>query len=457
MMFSVRSASITEIGNVRETNEDAILETGNIYAIADGMGGHKAGEVASNLALSVVKQYIEDNIGLFPGEKLVENAIAAANEAVHRKASSSSRYRDMGTTLTVIYREGSDAFLGHVGDSRAYLLRKERLSRLTEDHTFVGELLRDGQITEEEALVHPQKNIVTRALGIKPQVVPDISSIKIEPGDKFLLASDGLFGDVSDEEIKTILSEEDIDFTAKKLVQTALERGGADNISIVVVGFERIESESAKRGEETEETEETEEKVSEDKSGLHPGNGYPAPLPCAEKPRKRRILRLVAILLGIIVFIGLVLGVVYYLHETTYFVGEKDGEIALYHGFPFWGLSRVESISEMKISFLPNSMREKVKGNLEAQSQKDAEETMRDLEKLAETRSVIVPRVLGMKLDEALEKLENAGLVPVPELIQLRNVEPETVTSQKPGYGVRVGRGSKVRIEVVSSAGFKEV
>jgi serine/threonine protein phosphatase PrpC len=149
---------------VRQINEDSVLETGNIFAVADGMGGHQAGEVASALAISVVGQYIEDNIGLISAEKLVEKAAGAANAAVYTKASSSARFRQMGTTLTLMYREGDTAYIGHVGDSRAYLFREGGLKRLTQDHSLVATLVRDGEITEEQALHHPQRNIILKAL-----------------------------------------------------------------------------------------------------------------------------------------------------------------------------------------------------------------------------------------------------------------------------------------------------
>jgi len=141
-----------------------------MFAVADGMGGHQAGEVASSMALSVVGQYIEDNIGLISPEKLVEKAASAANAALYTKASSSTKFRQMGTTLTLLYREGDTAYLAHVGDSRAYLFREGQLKRITRDHSLVATLVEEGEITEEQARTHPQRNIILRALGLEPQV-----------------------------------------------------------------------------------------------------------------------------------------------------------------------------------------------------------------------------------------------------------------------------------------------
>jgi len=200
------------------------------------MGGHQAGEVASSMAIGVVGQYVEDNLGLISGEKLVEKAMSAANAAVHGKASSSAKFRQMGTTMTILYREGDTAYIGHVGDSRAYLFREGSLRRLTRDHSLVATLVEEGEITEEQARHHPQRNIITKALGLEPQVEVDLTAVKIEPGDVFLLASDGLTGLVTDDRIAEVLASggEPAEQT-RRLVDMALEGGGTDNISVVIV------------------------------------------------------------------------------------------------------------------------------------------------------------------------------------------------------------------------------
>ncbi|HEY5532533.1 MAG TPA: Stp1/IreP family PP2C-type Ser/Thr phosphatase, partial [Candidatus Anoxymicrobiaceae bacterium] len=237
-MYDIASASLTDTGKVREINEDSVLEAGNLFAVADGMGGHQAGEVASDLALSLIGQYVEDNLGLVGGEKLVEKAVSSANASVHQKARSSAKYHSMGTTVTLLYREGDTAYIGNVGDSRTYLLRAGSLRRLTRDHSLVQALIDEGEITEEQARNHPQRNIIIRALGLEPQIDVDVVSVKIEPGDEFLLASDGLTGMVDDAGIAGVLVENSEPVAAARaLVDLALAAGGNDNISVVVVSI----------------------------------------------------------------------------------------------------------------------------------------------------------------------------------------------------------------------------
>jgi len=437
-MYEVRSTSITEVGKVRDSNEDAVLETGNLYAVADGMGGHEAGEVASNLAISVIGQYIEDNMGLLSGEKLVEKAISAANSSIYQKSNTSSKYKNMGTTATILYREGDTAFIGHVGDSRAYLFRNSKLSRLTEDHSLVGELRKVGEITEEEARSHPQRNIITRALGLEPRVEVDVFAVRIQPDDKFLLATDGLTNLVVDEEIERVLADEDdIEAAARTLVEMAIGAGGTDNVSIVLISFAHL-----KKGPQEKSLTQEEEPCFEKK----PSSGR------KKIPPKGLIIGVILLL-----FLASVSGGVYYLYHRSYFVGAKDGKIALYHGFPFWGLASIEKVSDMETKFLSESRRRKVEGNLEAESKSDAERTMRDLEEEAKRNSVLVPNVEGKSEREATDALLRVGLKPKIELVYRRNIPADLVINQDPPPGTRLGRGASVLIQVTMEGKPEEV
>jgi serine/threonine protein phosphatase PrpC len=404
------------------------------------MGGHQAGEVASSMALGVVGQYIEDNLGLISGEKLVEKAMAAANAAVHSKASSSAKFRQMGTTLTLIYREGDTAYIGHVGDSRAYLHRKGALRHLTRDHSLVATLVEEGEITEEQARQHPQRNIILKALGLEPQVEVDISAVKIEPGDIFLIASDGLTGMVEDDRIGGVFASggEPSDW-ARSLVDLALEAGGADNVSVVVVRILESDTVVPVRGARPVSTLE-----------LPPGTAAPLPGGEVKKPRSRDRVRNWLIVTGVIIaLVGAGLGVAFYFYNRTYWVGVRDGKVTLYRGFPFWDLAVVEQSTGIEVKFLPDALRRRVQDKLEPESKRNALKTIANLKREAEKNSSIVPDVQGKKYTTARDTLEAAGLTPQPELVSRTDMAADLVIDQDPVPGTRVGKGSAVKIKVV--------
>jgi PPM family protein phosphatase len=442
-MYSIASASLSETGRVREINEDSVLEAGNLFAVADGMGGHQAGEVASGLALSVTGQYVEDNLGLIGGEKLVEKAVASANAAVHQKAASSARFRDMGTTLTLLYREGDTAYIGHVGDSRAYLFRAGRLRVLTRDHSLVATLVEEGEITEQEARTHPQRNIILRALGLEPQVEVDVVSVKIEPGDEFLLATDGMTGLVTDEEIGGVLvAEADPVRAARRLVDLALEAGGTDNVSVVLAFFRESETivpagvPRAAPGE-----------GAEAEAVTAPGAGQGG----GKRPRshRRRMLFWAVTLTVLAVILAAGFGVAAYIYNRTFYVASRDGKVTLFKGFPFWDLGMVEKETSIQVKFLPDVMRRRVEGKLDPQSRAEAERTLKMLEREAARNSVVVPSVEGKKYKQVKAGLENMGLRVLVELVSVPNIPGDTIIQQDPAPGTRLGVGSTVRLKVV--------
>ncbi len=407
------------------------------------MGGHLAGEVASSMALGVIGQYVEDNIGLISGEKLVEKAAAAANAAVFQKASSSSRYRQMGTTLTMLYREGDTAYIAHVGDSRAYLFRAGALRRVTRDHSLVAKLVEEGEITEDEAMHHPQRNIILRALGLEPQVEVDVSAVKIQPGDVFMIASDGLTGLVPDLSIASTLSEpSDPERWARLLVDMALEAGGTDNISVVVVRILESETVIPVRGARP---------LDVDANGL-PGPGSTPPAAAGEKDRKVRRRRLRNWLIAGVVVLALLasgFSVAFYFYNRTYWIGVKEGRVTLYRGFPFWDLASVEEQTDIEVTFLPEVLRRRVQGKLEPESKREASKTLASLEREAEKNSSIVPDVQGKKYPSAKEALEKLDLRAEPELVSRTGMAPDLVIDQDPVPGTRVGKGSPVKLKVV--------
>jgi PPM family protein phosphatase len=230
--MKVRVGAATDIGQVREGNEDSYLVVAPLYAVADGMGGHRGGEVASSLALETVQQLFERREGTLADQ------VAQANRAVYDRSQSDRSVSGMGTTLTAALIDGDTVHLVHVGDSRAYLLRGGELSQLTEDHTLVHRMVMEGEITAAEAETHPHRSILTRALGVDESVQVDEGDVRVEGGDRLLLCSDGLTGMVPDDQIQEImLDAADPQEAVDRLVKVANRAGGIDNITAVVVDF----------------------------------------------------------------------------------------------------------------------------------------------------------------------------------------------------------------------------
>jgi protein phosphatase len=225
-------AVASDTGRRRRRNEDNYVVAPPLFAVADGMGGAQAGEVASRLAASALEG--EDSDGLQGLERL-DALIQEANRRIYDRASTDPSASGMGTTMTAALVEGMTVVIGHVGDSRAYLVRGEQMEQLTEDHSLVNELLKSGRLSEEEAHVHPQRSVITRAVGTDPDVDVDGFTIEAEEGDVFLLCSDGLTDMVADEEILELVHRhrDDLDRAVKSLVAAANRGGGEDNITAV--------------------------------------------------------------------------------------------------------------------------------------------------------------------------------------------------------------------------------
>lgn len=231
--MKVRFGAHTDTGRVRDHNEDTLLARPPVFAVADGMGGHEAGEVASSLAVATVESA---DLDAADPENWVGHVVDSANTAVFAKGAQRGGALRMGTTLTVAYTAPDAIYLGHVGDSRAYMLHDGRLRQLTDDHSLVAEWVRQGRITAEEAAVHPQRSVITRALGIDDAVEIDTMRVVPVAGDRLLLCSDGLTGCVSGADIAATLRDvADPDDAARKLIELANAGGGDDNITAVIV------------------------------------------------------------------------------------------------------------------------------------------------------------------------------------------------------------------------------
>jgi protein phosphatase len=246
--------ALSDVGRKRKGNEDALFlnEQQRLYVVADGMGGHAAGEVASRVAVDAIAEFVEltggnqeitwpfglDDSISYEGNRL-KTAVRHANSRVLEATRESAEYEGMATTVAAVLVDGDVANLAHVGDSRIYVWSAGEMTLLTRDHSWVNEQIENGAISPEQARSHPLRNVVTRALGGRADLVVDIQSRRMEPGDMLLLCSDGLTTMVPDEEIARVLGEKDDDVAeaARALVGLANERGGEDNITVVLLRF----------------------------------------------------------------------------------------------------------------------------------------------------------------------------------------------------------------------------
>jgi PPM family protein phosphatase len=358
-------ASVTDTGRKRRHNEDAFVSDPPLFAIADGMGGAQAGEVASRLAASALRESGHEG----SGEDRVAQLIQDANRLVYQRSGEDSSLWGMGTTMTLALVEDGRVVIGHVGDSRAYLIRKGMLDQLTEDHSLVAELTRAGKLSEEEAEIHPQRSVITRVLGTDPEVDVDTLSVDARTGDIFLLCSDGLTSMVDDEDILRIVNDkrDDLAAAAKALVKAANRRGGEDNITIVF--FEIAETAVE---EETRESVAPEEDEEATLSGLEKvpaitkADSWAAeeePRAARREPRpRRRALYWAAGIAVVLILAGLGLFGI----SRAHFVGaQPDGHVAVYQGLP-WNLGggvhlfRVVYVSPLRVSQLTQEERKKL-------------------------------------------------------------------------------------------------
>lgn len=233
--------SLTDIGRKREVNQDYVYVTDkpvghvpNLFVVADGMGGHKAGDFASKYAVQVLEEHVRDHSGMGP-ELIITDAVREANRKIVEKAKQDTGLEGMGTTLVVATIIEHTLYFANVGDSRLYLIRDE-IKQLSKDHSLVEEMVRLGGINEEEAKHHPDKNIITRAIGAKDDVEVDFFEYRLQKGDIILMCTDGLTNMVDDDEIfRIVKGGRDVVETAMQLVEKANENGGKDNIGIVLV------------------------------------------------------------------------------------------------------------------------------------------------------------------------------------------------------------------------------
>jgi serine/threonine protein phosphatase PrpC len=318
----VRAGAATDIGLVRERNEDSLLVEEPLFVVADGMGGHRGGDVASRLALETMGALFRR------GEGVLAEQVQEANRAVFERSSTDRSVSGMGTTLTAVLIDGDRAHLAHVGDSRAYLLRDGDLRMLTEDHTLVHRMVQQGEITEAEAERHPQRSVVTRALGIETSVPVDEVVVDLREGDRLLICSDGLTAMLDDETVRALLgADPDPERTAHTLVRAANQAGGVDNTTVIVIDV----------GPETGDPLERPRDTVVDAGAPSGADVTRAPGPGERgRPRRRRFgWRRAGAIAGAIVALGLLalVGLRTYL-DAQWYVGVADGRVAIYRGIP---------------------------------------------------------------------------------------------------------------------------
>jgi protein phosphatase len=387
----VEQAGRTDVGRQRSANEDALVLSPPFFAVADGMGGARAGEVASSLAAGVFDD--EGDSGEAPEVQLTR-IVKEANRRIFELAATDESHRGMGTTLTAAKVNDDEVSVGHVGDSRAYLLRDGTLEQLTRDHSLVAELERTGQITPEAAEHHPQRSIITRALGPEPRVDVDTYTVTGRDGDLFLICSDGLTSMVTDDELAAVLrSPGSLEDTAEALVRAANQSGGKDNITVVL--FRLAEEDGSGQGAAAEETipgtitaDEVRAAAPAPRAATPAPGPRPAARPAARRSRRRSRLRVGAAaraLVGVLLLAGVV-GGLYALSRQVYFVATNEGGlVTLYRGVPYelpFGLDLYdqEYASGVPARAIPAARRETVLDH-SWRSKEDAVDLVRALER----------------------------------------------------------------------------
>ncbi|HEY8779067.1 MAG TPA: Stp1/IreP family PP2C-type Ser/Thr phosphatase [Solirubrobacterales bacterium] len=373
----------TDTGRQRRANEDAYYVRAPVFVVADGMGGAQAGEVASRIAAEAFDRDLPSG----PPEAALREAFESANRKIHDHAATDESHAGMGTTLTaaIVDAEREEVAIGHVGDSRAYRLRGPKLERLTQDHSLVEELRRKGQLTDEQAEEHPQRSIITRALGPEAEVEPDVGTVTARPGDIYLICSDGLTTMIGEERIAQIFrSSTSLDAAVRALVDEANQAGGRDNITAVAFKLEEVgapvpepehptlvgpsaEAEGL-RGEEVRRVAAAEARAR------------------AEEPRGRRGLKRAAKVLAVLLVLGAVGFGAWYGNRQIWFLGTDDaGRVALYRGLPYdlpFGISLYQEryASPIQTSSVPKDRQGSVTGH-ELRSRSDAVSLIEDLER----------------------------------------------------------------------------
>jgi PPM family protein phosphatase len=415
MLRAADTTCKTDTGRQRRDNEDSAFARAPVFVVADGMGGAQAGEVASRIAIEAFERGLPDDGS---AEERLATRVREANNQIYERSRADRGRAGMGTTLTAAYVDDAHVAIAHVGDSRAYLFRDGTLQRLTQDHSLVDELVRRGKLTEEQAAEHPQRSIITRALGPEPDVEVDTWTYPARAGDVVLLCSDGLTSMISEERVRAILeSHDNLDAAADALIAEANEAGGRDNITVVLFRLEELDGDEATADEtivgmsvprqpavdDSDDGRELEGSAAEGARSstavaVAPPPSMSAPERTAPRPRQlhalpprshrsegRRLGKPVAALVATVVVLALIGGAGYLATRQLYFVGtDAQGVVTVYRGLPYdmpFGVPLYETfyISGVPASDIPAARRAKLLNN-NLRSQSDATSLVMDLE-----------------------------------------------------------------------------
>ncbi|HEX5331496.1 MAG TPA: Stp1/IreP family PP2C-type Ser/Thr phosphatase [Cellulomonas sp.] len=421
MSIALRYAARSDVGLVRANNQDSAYAGPHLLVVADGMGGHAGGDVASSVAIAALAPLDGESHGPDDALDELERALEAARDEIVARTEAEPDLAGMGTTVTAILRAGNKLAMVHLGDSRGYLLRDGALTQVTTDHTFVQHLVNTGKITPEEAEHHPQRSVVMRVLGdFDPDVAPDLSVREARPGDRWLLCSDGLSGFVSGDTIADTLRDvADVDACADRLVQLALRAGGGDNVTVVVADVVELDtvpdgggpstsaaivgSAATSRNRPTAAADGPAARASalskQAGAAARPATDGSQPPQAtgadgtedaenadAPDPRRRRRRRVVATLVALVVLAALVTAGVlsYRWTQTQHYVGIDAGNVAIYQGIPQtvgpFSLSTVVERSDARVDDLSAYVRDRLEQTIHTDSLDDARERVRLLE-----------------------------------------------------------------------------
>jgi PPM family protein phosphatase len=382
-------------GRQRQGNEDSYFVRSPLFVVADGMGGAQAGEVASQMAVESFDRGLPDGT---PAEGLT-HVVEEANRRIHERSQSDAQRAGMGTTVTAAYVGEGEVTIAHVGDSRAYLLRDGDLIRLTRDHSLVGELVARGKLTEEQAETHPQRSVITRALGPEPDVQVDVQAYQARGGDRFLLCSDGLTSMIPEARVKAILEGSDsLADAGRELIAAANDAGGRDNITVLLFRLEEVAASTGAEPGDTSEVEAAGEHqgaatmtlpaVSETEAPpKRPAEPIAEEPPPAAAPRKRRRRRIPGALIALLIAVAIVGAALWTASRAVYFVGVDDQSqvVTIYRGLPYelpFGIELYGTYYPSGVSFaqVPAARRTTFTDH-KLRSKDDAEDLVRQLER----------------------------------------------------------------------------
>ena len=459
MALILRSVARSDVGLVREGNEDSGYAGPRLLAVADGMGGHAAGEVASSATIDELL-HVENGVRGSDALDSLNAAVVAANDRIRQLVLDDPRREGMGTTLTALLWTGTDIRVAHIGDSRAYLLRNGELRQLTHDHTFVQTLVDEGRISADEANIHPARSLILKALDGKPDPEPDLEILEVLPGDRFLLCSDGLSGVVSNDTLRdTLINQRELSQAADELVELALRGGAPDNVTVVVADV--VETPNPPSSDDTAEAYLVGAASGEDdrparterrrsSGGVRSLLGSPGALGEAEAdpeqlryapqpPRRFRWLRRLAV---VAVVAGLVWGGARVAEDwlrTQYYVGELSGQVAIFRGVsqevgPITLSQAHEPVDGLPVGALPDVYREQVSNTITADNYNEARGIVENLRSAACAIHAVQQRPAIEPQTTTSDTADDAAATEEPAVPTSPTPTPTPLPPAQPGY-----------------------